>query len=92
MVVRLLRAHDGAGWVGTLRDAGFTGLLVGWLLEDDRDLAANQDIARGLDLMVPARAARRSALLQEAALVLPALAPPGSGQRRGRTARRATPR
>jgi hypothetical protein len=76
LVVRLLRAHDGAAWIGTLRAAGFAGPVVGWLIEDDRDPAANQDIARGLDVVVPARAARRSALLQEAALVLPALTPP----------------
>ncbi|CAH0310619.1 glycosyltransferase family 2 protein [Roseomonas sp. CECT 9278] len=77
IVVRILRAHDGGAWVGTLRAAGFAGPVVGWLVEDDRDPAANQDIARALDVVVPARAAHRSALLQEVALVLPALAPPG---------------
>jgi len=76
VLLRILRAHDGGEWVGALRAAGFNGPVVGWLVEDDRDPAANQDIARGLDVVVPARAARRSALLQEAALVLPALAPP----------------
>ena len=76
LVVRLLRAHDGGDWVGTLRAAGFAGPVVGWLIEDDRDPAANQDIARVLDVVVPSRQARRSALLQDAALVLPALAPP----------------
>jgi hypothetical protein len=53
--------------------------VIGWLLEDDRDPYANAETARGLDLVLPARAARRSALLQEVALVLPALAPPGPG-------------
>jgi tetratricopeptide (TPR) repeat protein len=79
LVVRLLRAHDGAEWACTLRAAGFAGPLVGWLMQDDRDPAANQDIARGMDIVVPSRAARRSALLQEAALVLPALPAPGTG-------------
>jgi tetratricopeptide (TPR) repeat protein len=77
VVVRMLRAHDGGDWVGTLRAAGFAGPVVGWMLEDDRDPTANLDIVRALDLVVPARAARRSALLQQAALVLPAIAPPG---------------
>lgn len=76
LVVRLLRAHDGADWVAPLRDAGFAGLVIGWLLEDDRDAYANAATALGLDIVVPARAARRSALLQDRALVLPALAPP----------------
>jgi hypothetical protein len=80
LVVRLLRAHDGAEWVGALRAAGFAGPLAGWLLQDDRDAAANQDIARGMDIVVPAHAARRSALLQESALVLPALAAPDGGE------------
>ncbi len=77
IVVRLLRAHDGAEWVGTLRGAGFAGPLAGWLLEDDRDTTANQAIARGMDLVVPSRAAWRSAMLQDSALVLPALEAPG---------------
>ncbi|BDG72067.1 glycosyltransferase [Roseomonas fluvialis] len=77
LVVRLLRAHDGADWVGPLRATGFAGPLVGWMLEDDRDAAAHHDMLRAIDVAVPARAARRSALLQEAALVLPAIAPPG---------------
>jgi hypothetical protein len=77
LVVAVARAHDGGEWVGTLRAAGFAGPVVGWLVEDDRDPAANQDIARAIDIVVPARVGRRSALLQEHALVLPALAPPG---------------
>jgi Flp pilus assembly protein TadD len=77
LVVVVARAHDGGEWVGTLRAAGFAGPVVGWLVEDDRDPAANQDIARAIDIVVPARAGRRSALLQEFALVLPALPPPG---------------
>jgi hypothetical protein len=76
IVLRILRAHDGAAWVAPLRAAGFAGPVVGWLVEDDRDPYANHASARGLDLVVPARAARRSVLLQEASLVLPALAPP----------------
>lgn len=80
LVVRLLRAFDGGDWVGTLRAAGYAGPVVGWLLEDDRDAEANQDIARALDLVVPRHAARRGALLQEAALVLPALPPPLAGE------------
>ncbi|WP_137128377.1 glycosyltransferase family 2 protein [Roseomonas sp. HF4] len=79
LVLRLLRAHDGADWVAALRAQGFAGPVIGWLLEDDRDPYANAATAVGLDLVLPARAARRSALLQEAAPVLPALAPPGPG-------------
>ncbi|NMJ39723.1 glycosyltransferase [Roseomonas sp. JC162] len=76
LVVRLLRAHDGADWVAPLRDGGFLGPVVGWLIEDDRDAYANAATARGLDIVVPSRAARRSALLQDRAIVLPALTPP----------------
>jgi len=79
IVLRLLRAHDGADWVATLRGRDFAGPVLGWLLEDDRDPYANAAIAAGLDLVLPARAERRSALLQDAAAVLPAIAPPGPG-------------
>ncbi len=76
LVLVVARVHDGGEWVGTLRAAGFAGPVIGWLVEDDRDPAANQDIARAVDIVVPTRARRRSALLQQHALVLPALAPP----------------
>ncbi|MBR0674151.1 glycosyltransferase family 2 protein, partial [Neoroseomonas soli] len=76
LVLRILRAHDGADWVASLRGAGFAGPVIGWLAEDDRDPYANAATARGLDVVIPARAARRGALLQEASLVLEALSPP----------------
>lgn len=76
LLLRILRAHDGADWVAPLRPAGFAGPVIGWLVEDDRDPYANAEAARGLDFVVPARAARRGALLQERALVLEALSPP----------------
>lgn len=76
LLLRLLRAHDGADWVEGLRARGFAGPVVGWLVEDDGDAYANAATARGVDIVVPARAARRSALLQDRALVLDALAPP----------------
>lgn len=78
LVLRVLRAHDGADWVAPLRDRGFAGPVIGWLVEDDRDAYANAAMARGLDLVVPARAERRSALLQDRALVVAALAPPAA--------------
>lgn len=76
LVVRLVRAHDGPGWPGALRAEGYAGPVIGWMIEDDRDPAANHDILPALDVVLPARAARRSTLLQDHALVLPALAPP----------------
>ena len=51
--------------------------VIGWLLDDDRDAYANAATARGLDVVVPARAERRAVLLQDRALVLPAVAPAG---------------
>lgn len=76
LVLRILRAHDGADWVAPLRAAGFAGPVIGWLVEDDRDPYANAATARGLDVVIPARAGRRAAVLQEVSLVLDALAPP----------------
>ena len=76
LVLRLLRAHDGTDWVARLREAGFQGPAIGWLIEDDRDAYANAAMARGLDIVIPSRPARRGVLLQEASLVLDAVAPP----------------
>ncbi|WP_219765680.1 glycosyltransferase [Neoroseomonas alba] len=76
LVLRLLGAHDGVDWVPHLRALGFAGPTVGWFLEDDRDAASNAAMARAPDVVVPARARRRGILLQEAALVTEAVAPP----------------
>jgi GT2 family glycosyltransferase len=76
IVLRLLRAHDGAAWVGKLRAAGFAGPAIGWFLEDHLDAASNAAMALAPDIVVPARASRRGVLLQESALVTAAIAPP----------------
>ncbi|MBR0682391.1 glycosyltransferase [Roseomonas eburnea] len=76
LILRMLRAHDGTDWVVPLRAAGFSGPVVGWLTEDDRDPYANAAMARGLDVVIPARPGRREVLLQEVSLVLDALPPP----------------
>lgn len=76
LVLRMLRAHDGADWVAQLRAAGFEGPILGWLIEDDRDPYANAATVRALDVVIPARASRRSAVLPAPGLVMPALAPP----------------
>ncbi len=76
LVVRVVRAHDGPGWPGALRAEGYAGPVIGWMVEDDRDPAANHDILPAMDVALPARATRRAVLLQDHALVLPALAPP----------------
>jgi GT2 family glycosyltransferase len=76
MVLRLLGAHDGMDWVPALRAAGFAGPTIGWFLEDHLDAASNAAMARALDIVVPARAARRGALLQQSAIVTEAIAPP----------------
>lgn len=77
LVLRVARAHDGADWAANLRAEGFAGPLIGWLVEDDRDAYANAATACGVDIVVPARAARRSALLQDRSIVLSAV-PPGA--------------
>lgn len=76
MVLRLLGAHDGDDWVRRLRARGFTGLAIGWFMEDDRDAASNAAMARVPDIVVPSRARRRGILLQDAALVTEAMTPP----------------
>jgi GT2 family glycosyltransferase len=76
LVLRMLDAHDGTAWVDRLRAAGFEGPVVGWFREDDEDAASHAAMARALDIVVPARARRRGVVLQDAALVMEALAPP----------------
>ncbi len=76
LVLRLLGAHDGTSWVARLRAAGFAGPVIGWFLGDDRDAPANAAMALALDVAIPARAPRRGMLLQDAALVSEAVAPP----------------
>lgn len=79
ILVRMLRAHDGPEWAVGLRARGFTGPIIGWLTEDDRDPDANAAMLGVLDAVVPSRAACRAALLQGAVPVLPALLPPHGG-------------
>lgn len=76
IVLRLLGAHDGTEWVARLRAQGFAGPAIGWFVEDDRDAASNAAMALAPDIAVPSRARRRGILLQEAALVIEAMAPP----------------
>lgn len=75
LIIRIQRAHDGAEWVAALRARGFAGPVIAWMVEDGRDPYAQASAAASFDVVVPATAAGREMLLQEAAPVLDPVAP-----------------
>ncbi|MBR0655631.1 glycosyltransferase [Plastoroseomonas arctica] len=79
LVLRMTRAHDGPAWVQAIRDAGFIGPVIAWLVEDWRDPIAHAEIAAAADLLLPSTAAAAPFLTNPHAAVLPALALPIMG-------------
>lgn len=79
LLLRLTRAHDGRGWVSEIRDAGFAGPVVAWLIEDERDPIAHAEIATAAEMLLPCHARAAVLLANPRAAVLPALPLPVLG-------------
>ena len=79
LLLRLTRAHDGPVWVSEIRDAGFAGPVVAWLIEDARDPIAHAEIAAAAGFLLPCHAGAAALLANPRAAVLPALPLPVLG-------------
>jgi len=87
LVLRITRAHDGPAWVTAIRDAGFAGPVIAWLVEDGRDPIAHAEIARAVDLLLPCTGVATALLANPHSAVLPPLAPAIAGIGAGQAAR-----